>query len=125
MTLDENKIVYKHIIFLQSFRVGILPRWLNEIHWSDMISLVDSDHPQELVSGYSLKQYGQLKCQIIFPSPSGRKLCSVMLMSSIAKGIRVVTIQETTRLVCTALPRPLLVQPVVVNDITIKVRSCL
>ena len=105
----------------QSFRVGVVPEWLDEIRWSDSISLVDGDHPQTPVSSNSLQQYGRLNCVVIVPSPSGRKLCSLLLMSCIAKGIRIVTLQESIRIVCTALSRPLFVQPVIVNDVTTKV----
>ena len=106
---------------LQSFCVGVIPKWLDEIRWSVSISLVDGDHPQTPASSNSLQQYGQLKCLVMVSSPSGRKLCSLLLTSHIAKGIRIVTLQESTRIVYTTVPRPLFVQPVIVNDVTTKV----
>ena len=112
--------IEKDFIF-QSFRVGVIPKWLDEIRWSVSISLVDGDHPQTPASNNSLQQYGQLKCLVVVPSPSGRKLCSLLLTSHIAKGIRIVTLQESTRIVYTTVPRPLFVQPVIVNDVTTKV----
>ena len=118
----KSQVLFPPTIFVfQSFRVGVLPQWLDEISWSESISLVDSDHPHTPVSSNSLQQYGQLKCVLMVPSPSGQKLCSLLLMSCIVKGIRIVTLQETTRIVCSALPRPFVVQPIVVNDVTSKV----
>lgn len=110
------------IVFFQTFRVGVQPHWLKEIYWSDVIFLVDDEQSHGVVNCTSLQLYGQIRCNIIVPSPRGNKLCSLMIKSSIAMEMRILSIQEITRIVWKALPRSLILRPVLVNDVTTKVR---
>ena len=125
VAIPSFQVQFYRIYFcsFKSFRVGVLPCLLEEIVWSDSIHLVDSDQPRAVKQGLSLEQYAQLRCIVVLPGTAARRICSFLITSSIACGIRIITLEETTRIVCVGLSRPLLVQPAVVNDITAKVND--